>query len=277
MKNIYILGANSRLATHINKKFLKEFKIIRIVRVAKKNEFTFRNIPSFKYQPHIVIDCIRISNYANIPDIMKTLRMQKKFVDKHFNTIEKYIYFSSEELVRKKFKRFNRNNLTSNYVYYKYCMEVFLQKKFNLKKLNIIRMQKIFFDNDTSFLEAYLSILKKTNIILVNNNLHGIYYQSILENLKKLLTTKTKYKLISYWNDNLSFLSRFDMLNYCNKKYFSNKFIIIKLPIIFNNFFKKYFYRYWETCIRSSTIDKQGNQKNIIDCKLQINKIVKKI
>lgn len=36
MKNIYILGANSRLATHINKKFLKEFKIIRITRVAKK-------------------------------------------------------------------------------------------------------------------------------------------------------------------------------------------------------------------------------------------------
>ena len=128
MKNIYILGANSRLATHINKKFLKEFKIIRIVRVAKKNEYTFRNIPSFKYQPHIVIDCIRISNYANIPDIMKTLRTQKKFVNKHFNTIEKYIYFSSEELIRKKLKKFNQNNLTSNYIYYKYCMEVFLQK-----------------------------------------------------------------------------------------------------------------------------------------------------
>ena len=45
---------------------------------------------------------------------MKTLRMQKKFVDKHFNKIEKYIYFSSEELVRKKLKRFNRNNITSN-------------------------------------------------------------------------------------------------------------------------------------------------------------------
>ena len=265
MQNIIILGGNSRLAKKMEQFFSNDYNVIKVVNnPEKENEFTFRTLDCKRMNIDFIIDCIRIKNYTDTVKIKDTIELQKEFIIKNKDRIKKYFLLSTIHC-RKIVKKLDEKKYNQNYIYHKLFLENFLIKTLSLSNIKIIRLQKIAFNNDTSITKGYVHILKKLKFILVNNLSELIYYKSIMLYINKLIEKKDTGSSKVYLEDNLSRITRYQLLKEINNKYFNNKYLILKCPkliVYLFYFLSKLFFdtpisKYYDTCMSSTNVPKE--------------------
>ena len=241
----------------------------------KQNEIIF--IRKEEYQKHIKNKSV-ILNKSNI---IKSNIIKKNFIIPKVNNYNNLLKIDSNQY----FNIINKNNSKQNILLLKNENEKLLNEKKQLEKELIklkLENEKLQKDNETyKSKESQLSQLSNTNSLTLNKiistNIHK--NDENIENVSlELKEIKKKKKKIDALNipilnlkKNTNILDKFwqDQNNYKKYKNLYLKYLILKKNVIFKEYFRKIFYKYFNN-IKNNI--KEKKEKNDLDKNNKINK-----